>query len=61
MEAPKCQSMWGHKYEARFDKGEMPPLRIEGMSGHSIESFCKLTYVHDICVRCGHVVKRERP
>jgi hypothetical protein len=61
--APKCTSWLGHKFEARFDIGAKVggPVEYEGSALFVLE-LEKLkqsrTYVHDICVRCGHVVQR---
>ena len=50
-----------HKYEPRYDKspatadfkGQMTPMRLE-----MIEKYRQVTYVRDICVRCGKTVER---
>lgn len=63
MSVPKCTSWLGHKFEARFDTGARVggDAEYEG-SAYFILELEKLkhphTYVHDICIRCGHVVQR---
>jgi hypothetical protein len=65
---------FGHNFEARYDvheKGEQDPIvgmfnhatyesTAEGIKSVVPEKFKKRTYVHDVCTRCGLVVKREQ-
>lgn len=62
MTAPKCTSWLGHKFEARYDL-EAPTQVVKSSGGWSAREVVDVldatrpqTYVHDICVRCGHVV-----
>lgn len=58
---PKCTSLRGHKFEARYDRrlGNIPPtFKGYGDAAEILEKFREVIYVHDICVRCGAVVKR---
>lgn len=52
----------GCRFDARYDK---EPADLSGMtelSGHGsglmLERLRRVTYVHDVCVRCGKVVRR---
>ena len=56
-----CQKN-GHRYEPRYDLGKADLSAFKSFSGmrnKSLELFRTKTYVHDICVRCGDVVKRK--
>lgn len=51
-----------HKFEPRYDERANPNvLRMEGTV--NVDEMRKLVYykvyVHDICVRCGKVIKRS--
>lgn len=52
----------GCKFEPRYDLGPADISRFESISGTgAVTMFEKLrakTYVHDICVRCGKIVRR---
>lgn len=54
----------GCKFEARYDLGPADLSNFESISGCGAGSFMEKlrqkTYVHDVCVRCGEVVKREK-
>lgn len=62
----KCTSIFGHRYEARYDlgKAEMPHANFKNMDGESmsevIEKFRTKTYILDICVRCGHIIEKGK-
>lgn len=62
----KCTSWRGHKFEARFDLGPLSIGSGQSISNAShnmlmvLDKFRDKTYVHDICVRCGKIVKREK-
>lgn len=51
------------KFEARYDISKPDLSQMRNYRGYELlELFEKLrskTYVHDICVRCGKVVKRD--
>lgn len=50
----------GHYFEAKYDEGAIT-LNVKG-EGNIIDAIDKAKprmYVHDICVYCGHVIKRE--
>ena len=60
----KCEKK-GHNYEARYHYGE-PTMDVNSVRGTAsqIDAMASLvrstrtqTYVHDICTRCGHIVK----
>ena len=50
-----------HRFEGRYDKGPSC-MASKGGSLKSIlaltEKFRKVTYIYDICIRCGKVVER---
>ncbi len=59
---------FGHRFRARYDEKRWGPHWLEHIveSGRAVETLSgtpqkdyKKTYVHDICVRCGSVVKRQ--
>lgn len=66
MTAPKCTSWRGHRFEARYSK---EPAAIDVVSlavtaaktsfgaREVIEASQGEAYIHDICIRCGHVVQ----
>jgi hypothetical protein len=61
----KCLSWRGHLYEARYDEVPMPsellPVEVHGVTPDGVRDLMiRRVYVHDICVRCGDVVTRER-
>lgn len=60
---PKCTSWRGHKFEGRYDKGQAH--MSANVRGCTVEEFAELleqhrsvTYVRDVCVRCGFVIER---
>lgn len=57
---PKCQSVFGHHFQARYDtsgaKG-LPP-KMDTSIG-ALEYFRDVTYVRDVCVRCGETIERN--
>jgi hypothetical protein len=63
---PRCRSLTGaHRFEARFDSF-MPEGfkagRFEGSAAGAAMIYERLrtnNYVHDICTKCGVVVKRS--
>ncbi len=52
-----------HKFEARYDKSEakIPWDRLESFSGSApvLDRMRSVTYVRDVCVRCGETIERE--
>lgn len=52
-----------HRFEARYDKSPAE-FQVENLSGSGIawatvlEKLQQVTYVHDICVRCGKTIFR---
>lgn len=44
-----CTSMFGHKYEARYQDSE--PLNTDNLLEKPRQQ-----YIHDICTRCGHII-----
>ena len=51
----------GHKFEARYNENPAMGSKIDkaSMSARELrELFYYKTYIHDICVRCGKVIKR---
>lgn len=62
MSAKKCTSWLGHKFEARYQKSAARTPAIGEVRGDIVgilETLRDETYVHDICVRCGEIVRRE--
>lgn len=54
----------GCQFEARYDKSE-PKVGIaveyKGLAGGEfLERFRQVTYVRDVCVRCGKAIERAR-
>jgi hypothetical protein len=56
-----------HKFEARYDEVKTPTdVRLKSGGGVDVSEFAEAfrrmnfeqRYVHDICVRCGKIVKR---
>lgn len=60
MQNLKCPSIFGHKYEARYSYGRPAKIEIENVCEDGLvkvlEASKSRQYVHDICVRCGHIV-----
>lgn len=62
----KCQSWLGHRYEGRYDEGSTEAnFRMSRTNADEISKIIRakkpITYVRDICVRCGHVIERAKP
>lgn len=63
---PKCKSWLGHKFEARYSKGEPRELSYNdnvlalssGNPTEFVDRFRLSTYERDICVRCGWTVPK---
>lgn len=63
---PKCTSIWGHKFEARYSTSR-PHITADQLfwvggylrGAEVLEASKTRVYQHDICVRCGHVVERK--
>lgn len=53
----------GCKFEPRYDTGpaDLNGLSVKGASPSILEQFRRVTYVADVCVTCGKVIKRENP
>lgn len=52
-----------HRFEARYDRG---PCKLNKFEGHLterrlefVEKYRQITYVRDVCVRCGAVIERN--
>jgi hypothetical protein len=65
---PKCTSIWGHKFVARYSSAPGRRLSQDELfwlpytqRSEVIAAGIKRTYEHDICVRCGHVVEHKTP
>lgn len=63
MTAPKCTSWLGHWFSARYSygpavipEGGIPYSPAVDELGDILERIKSRSYVHDICIRCGHVV-----
>ena len=58
---PRFGKWFGCKFEPRYDKG-IPDLaqftNVERITGDALEAFRPVTYIHDICIRCGKTVLR---
>ena len=59
---PKCTSWRGHKFEGRYDKGPVAGnYNVTGGSERHVEAMAErmrsISYVRDICVRCGHTIE----
>jgi hypothetical protein len=66
MTVPKCTSIWGHKFEARYSThpGDYSVNKFRGTAqayASMVEAHSDREYHHDICVRCGHVVEHKTP
>lgn len=52
-----------HRFEARYDKGPSQ-CDFEGrLTDHRlslIEKYRHITYVRDVCVRCGKTIERQK-
>jgi hypothetical protein len=56
-----------HRYEPRYDKSaaqhpasfEMEAFPVDGLVGF-METLRSVTYIRDVCVRCGHVIERVK-
>lgn len=64
--SPKCTSIFGHKFEARFSYQNPAMIKfferatqIDRLTGDFVEDCRDVTYERDICVRCGHVVEKK--
>jgi len=59
-------SMFGHNYQARYDEKSYLPEDHINASCESVVAVLEnmrtdeKIYVHDVCVRCGHVIRREK-
>lgn len=50
----------GCKFEARYDPGiDTRGIKATGMAAETIAAAKRTVYIHDICIRCGKVVKRD--
>lgn len=60
----QCPNSWrgAHKYKARYDV--VPPDDVKSIKGDIVDiisfvnALSKKTYVKDICVKCGHEIRR---
>ena len=59
---PRFNSFFGCAFEPRYDKGPMPPevtLDYRGVRlGEVLDAYRQITYVRDVCVRCGRTIER---
>jgi hypothetical protein len=64
--SPKCTSWLGHRFEARYDSGAAETVSLSdiGVVKMTETAYLELmrlrrgeTYIHDICVHCGHVIE----
>lgn len=65
-ETPKCTSIWGHKFEARYSFSapaitKMGEVWDAEATVKVLNALSAKTYEHDICTRCGFVVERKTP
>ena len=65
----RCNGLFGvHRFQARYDlsAAAVYPKEVSTIVGvdPSVIAICEQsrqrTYVHDICVKCGEIVKREK-
>lgn len=61
-DCPRAGKWFGCKFEARYD--ESKPGKDEWMMfregpGANEANPVKVTYVHDVCVRCGRTIERS--
>lgn len=54
-----------HDFQARYDSAPPPfPARCSGFDAHEIAQVIRVatakTYVHDVCVGCGKIVKASK-
>lgn len=55
-----------HKYEPRYDLGtaDVQGFKVEGISlaglRSILETLCTRTYVRDVCIKCGHIIERQK-
>jgi len=55
-----CLDNGPHNFEARYDIRFPPHLaNIRTGDKEVVEAFKEKIYIHDICTKCGAVVKRE--
>lgn len=57
----KTWSFYNCKFEPRYDYSKPDFQNISkarGLDEDLIRAMCSKTYVHDICVNCGKIVKR---
>lgn len=54
----------GCRFEARYDKSPVEILQYEHIKINDpacMEPFRKVTYVRDVCIRCGKTIERSAP
>lgn len=66
MTVPKCTSIWGHKFEARYSYAAPAITKLGEVwdaeaTVQVLNALAAKDYQHDVCVRCGHVVERKTP
>ena len=55
----KSCEILGHKFEARYDE-KQSNYKLENVLSRDLRSLMFYNvYIHDICTRCGEVIKRE--
>lgn len=54
-----CMDWRGHKFQPRYDE-EPLPFEVEECANITqfVKAYTKRTYVCDVCVRCGEIIKR---
>ena len=67
-ETPKCTSWLGHKFRPRYSKSPAVghgKLSLGWADAEAValvlDGYRTITYVCDICVRCGHVIEQKPP
>jgi hypothetical protein len=60
-----CASRFGHRFEARWDEVELPPVSLPNwllitMDAAEVRTLMvRRVYVRDVCRRCGAGVERD--
>jgi hypothetical protein len=54
-----------HEFEPRYDKSAADISNFQKFSGYGVdqmlEKLRKVTYVRDVCTRCGKTIERSKP
>ena len=59
-----CESIFGHRYEARYEEVPTPlaegGFRVKQIAPDKLRGLLlRKVYVRDVCRRCGHTIERE--